>query len=108
MRDKEIVGLYQAYLDVYSNSNEEVEQLDEDVQGAVKGALEKGANIMKTNPVLKAVGSIIANPGRKTPTATSGGYRKEEVEELDEVSDELVEMLVTGAANKREMEEQKI
>ena len=29
MRDKEIVGLYQAYLDVYSNSNEEVEQLDE-------------------------------------------------------------------------------
>jgi predicted SprT family Zn-dependent metalloprotease len=33
MRDKEIVGLYQAYLDVYSNSNEEVEQLDEDVQG---------------------------------------------------------------------------
>ena len=86
MRDKEIVGLYQAYLDVYSNSNEEVEQLDEDVQGAVKGALEKGANIMKTNPVLKAVGSIIApaNPGRKTPTATSGGYRKEEVEELDE------------------------
>jgi hypothetical protein len=25
MRDKEIVGLYQAYLDVYSNSNEEVE-----------------------------------------------------------------------------------
>ena len=113
MRDKEIVGLYQAYLDVYSNSNEEVEQLDEDVQGAVKGALEKGANIMKTNPVLKAVGSIIApaNPGRKTPTATSGGYRKEEVEELDEVSDELVGRAVnariaaTGAANKREMED---
>jgi hypothetical protein len=113
MRDKEIVGLYQAYLDVYSNSNEEVEQLDEDVQGAVKGALEKGANIMKTNPVLKAVGSIIApaNPGRKTPTATSGGYRKEEVEELDEVSDELVDKAVnariaaTGAANKREIED---
>jgi hypothetical protein len=113
MRDKEIVGLYQAYLDVYSNSNEEVEQLDEDVQGAVKGALEKGANIMKTNPVLKAVGSIIApvNSGRKTPTATSGGYRKEEVEELDEVSDELVGKAVnariaaTGAANKREMED---
>ena len=111
MRDKEIVSLYQAYLDVYSNSNEEVEQLDEDVQGAVKGALEKGANIMKTNPVLKAVGSIIApaNPGRKTPTATSGGYRKEEVEELDEVSDELVGRAVnkriaaTGAANDAEM-----
>jgi hypothetical protein len=29
MRDKEITGLYQAYLDVYSNLNEEVEQLDE-------------------------------------------------------------------------------
>ena len=116
MRDQEIAGLYQAYLDVYSNSNEEVsevEELNEDVQGAVKGALEKGANIMKTNPVLKAVGSIIApaNPGRKTPTATSGGYRKEEVEELDEVSDELVGRAVnariaaTGAANKREMED---
>ena len=109
MRDKEIVGLYQAYLDVYSNSNEEVEQLDEDVQGAVKGALEKGANIMKTNPVLKAVGSIIApaNPGRKTPTATSGGYRKEEVEnwvnslieegyDLSEYTwDDMYEMYVT-------------
>jgi hypothetical protein len=116
MRDKEIVGLYQAYLDVYSNSNEEVsevEELNEDVQGAVKGALEKGANIMKTNPVLKAVGSIIApvNPGRKTPTATSGGYRKEEVEnwvnslieegyDLSEYTwDDMYEMYVTEGPN---------
>jgi len=113
MRDQEITGLYQAYLDVYSNSNEEVEQLDENVQGAVKGALEKGANFMKTNPVGKAVGSIIApvNSGRKTPTATSGGYRKEEVEELDEISKELSGRVVnariarTGRAFDREMKD---
>ena len=114
MRDKEITGLYQAYLDVYSNSNEEVsevEELNEDVQGAVAGALKKGAEFMKTNPVGKAVGSIIApvNSGRKTPTATSGGYRKEEVEELDEVSSEVMarvkhkRMQNLDAAQKKEM-----
>ena len=43
MRDKEIVGLYQAYLDVYSNSNEEVEQLDESglSQDTIRSAAKK-------------------------------------------------------------------
>jgi len=112
MRDKEIVGLWEAYLQVHQ-PKEEVEQLDENVQGAVKGVLEKGANFMKTNPVGKAVGSIIApvNPGRKTPTATSGGYRKEEVEELDEISKELAGRVVnariarTGRAFDKEMKD---
>ena len=78
MREQEVRELYEAYLQVHQ-PQEEVEQLDENVQDAVKGALEKGAKFMKTNPVGKAVSNIIApvGSGRKTPTATSGGYRKE-------------------------------
>ena len=40
MRDKEIVGLYQAYLDVYSNSNEEVENW-------VNSLIEEGYDLSK-------------------------------------------------------------
>ena len=91
MRDQEIVGLWEAYLQVHQ-PQEEVEQLDENVQDAVKGALEKGANFMKTNPVGKAVSKIIApvGGGRKTPTATSGGYRKEEIDLFDAILEHLV------------------
>ncbi len=86
MRDQEIIGLYEAYQQVYSQPQEEVEQLDENVQGAVAGVLKKSADFMKTNPVGKAVGSVIApvGKGRKTPTATSGGYRPVEEEYVDE------------------------
>ena len=81
MREQEVRELYEAYMQVHQ-PQEEVEQLDQNVQDAVKGALQKGANFMKTNPVGKAVSKIIApvGGGRKTPTATSGGYRPEEVE----------------------------
>jgi hypothetical protein len=81
----------EAYVSVYQEKKE-VEQLDENVQDAVKGALEKGANFMKTNPVGKAVSKIIApvGGGRKTPTATSGGYRKEEIDLFDAILEHLV------------------
>ena len=52
MREQEVRELYEAYLQVHQ-PQEEVEHLDENVQDAVKGALEKGANFMKTNPVGK-------------------------------------------------------
>jgi hypothetical protein len=91
MREQEVRELYEAYLQVHQ-PQEEVEHLDENVQDAVKGALEKGANFMKTNPVGKAVSKIIApvGGGRKTPTATSGGYRKEEVDLFDTILEHLV------------------
>jgi hypothetical protein len=91
MREQEVRELYEAYKQVHSQV-EEVEQLDENVQDAVKGALEKGANFMKTNPVGKAVSKIIApvGGGRKTPTATSGGYRKEEIDLFDTILEHLV------------------
>jgi hypothetical protein len=84
-------SLHEAYMQVHQ-PQEEVEQLDENVQDAVKGALEKGANFMKTNPVGKAVSKIIApvGGGRKTPTATSGGYRKEEIDLFDAILEHLV------------------
>ena len=91
MREQEVRELYEAYRQVHQ-PQEEVEQLDENVQDAVKGALEKGANFMKTNPVGKAVSKIIApvGGGRKTPTATSGGYRKEEIDLFDAILEHLV------------------
>ena len=91
MREQEVRELYEAYMQVHQ-PQEEVEQLDENVQDAVKGALEKGANFMNTNPVGKAVSKIIApvGGGRKTPTATSGGYRKEEIDLFDTILEHLV------------------
>lgn len=91
MRDQEIIGLWEAYQQVHSQL-QEVEQLDENVQDAVKGALKSGAEFMKTNPVGKAVSNVIApvGGGRKTPTATSGGYRKEEVDLFDTILEHLV------------------
>ena len=83
MDSKQVRSIMEAYVSVYQEKKE-VEQLDENVQDAVKGALEKGANFMKTNPVGKAIGEIIGpgpvGKGRKTPTKGSGGYRPEEVE----------------------------
>ena len=100
MREQEVRELYEAYLQVHQ-PQEEVEHLDENVQDAVKGALEKGANFMKTNPVGKAVSKIIApvGGGRKTPTATSGGYRKEEIDLFDAILEHLVS---EGYANTNE------
>jgi len=91
MREQEVRELYEAYLQVHQ-PQEEVEHLDENVQDAVKGALEKGANFMNTNPVGKAVSKIIApvGGGRKTPTATSGGYRKEEIDLFDTILEHLI------------------
>jgi hypothetical protein len=97
MREQEVRELYEAYLQVHQPQEvvEEVEELDENVQDAVKGALEKGANFMKTNPVGKVVSKIVApaGKGRGTPTATSGGYRPEEVE--TDLFDTILEHLVS-------------
>jgi hypothetical protein len=81
MDSKQVRSIMEAYVSVYQEKKE-VEQLDENVQDAVKGALEAGADFMEKNPVGKAIGGIIGRvgKGRKTPTATSGGYRPEEVE----------------------------
>jgi hypothetical protein len=94
MREQEVRELYEAYMQVHQ-PQEEVEQLDENVRDAVKGALEKGANFMQTNPVGKVVSKIVApaGKGRGTPTATSGGYRPEEVE--TDLFDTILEYLVT-------------
>ena len=83
MDSKQVRSIMEAYVSVYQEKKE-VEQLDENVQDAVKGALEKGAKFMQTNPVGKVIGEIIGRgpvgKGRKTPTKGSGGYRPEEVE----------------------------
>jgi hypothetical protein len=60
--------------------------VDENIQAVVKTGLDKASNFMKTNPVGKAASAVLApvGPGRKTPTATSGGYRKEQFDTIDE------------------------
>jgi|LakMenE18May11ns_1017448.scaffolds.fasta_scaffold9610678_2 hypothetical protein len=102
MREQEVRELYEAYRQVHQ-PQEEVEQLDENVQDAVKGALEKGAKFMKTNPVGKAVSAVIApvGSGRNTPTAKSGGYRPEEVE-IDLFDVILEHLIAEGYANTNE------
>ena len=80
MESNHVRDLMEAYSSIYAE-NEEVEQLDEDFQGAVEGALEAGARktneFMKKYPVVGAIGAALspAGPGRKTPTKASGGYR---------------------------------
>jgi hypothetical protein len=96
MREQEVRELYEAYLQVHQP--QEVEELDENIQGAVKGALETGAKFMKT-PVGKAIGAVLspAGPGRKTPTKESGGYRpvvKSVANEETDLFDTILEHLV--------------
>jgi hypothetical protein len=95
MREQEVRELYEAYRQVHQ-PQEEVEQLDENIQDAAKGALEAGAKFMKTNPVGKAIGAVLSpvGSGRKTPTKESGGYRPVTNEEVD-LFDTILEYLVS-------------
>ena len=86
MRDQEIIGLQEAYASIYTQTD----VVSEDAQQAVGKALDAAAK----NPVIKAIGRVIApvGKGRETPTATSGGYRpvKEEIDTFDIILEYLV------------------
>jgi len=73
------------------------EIVDENIQAMVKTGLDKASNFMKTNPVGKAASAVLApvGSGRKTPTATSGGYRKEQYEPED-IYDLVIEYLLVN------------
>jgi hypothetical protein len=101
MREQEVRELYEAYLQVHQPQEvvEEVEQLDENIKDAAKGALEAGAKFMQTNPVGKVIRAVLspAGPGRKTPTKESGGYRpvvKSVANEETDLFDTILEHLV--------------
>jgi len=87
MRDQEIVGLWEAYASMYTQTEQTVEEevVDEDLQQKVGQALDAAAK----NPVVQAIGGALkpVGPGRKTPTK-DGNWRpvvaKEETEEVDE------------------------
>ena len=89
MRDQEIVGLWEAYASIYTQTEQTVEEevVDEDLQQKVGQALDAAAK----NPVVQAIGKVIApvGQGRKTPTK-DGNWRpvvaKEETEEVDEAT----------------------
>jgi hypothetical protein len=69
MEAKQVRDLMEAYASVYTQS-EEQEVLSEDLQGAVESGLKKASEFMKTNPVGKAVGAVIAPVGKGRGTTT--------------------------------------
>ena len=86
MEVKNVRDLMKAYSDVYAQSEE---TLDENVQDAVKGALDAGAKFMKTNPVGKAVGAVIAPAGKGKGTVTAAQQKQtiSQNEEFDQVDE---------------------
>lgn len=98
MKPKDVLEMMEAYASIYKKSEEQV--IDEDLQGAV----EKGLDAAAKNPVIKAIGKVIApvGSGRKTATKTSGGYRpvaKEEVES-EETQEVIPESQIGDRARK--------
>lgn len=83
-------AVYNEELREKANEYNSIEELDEDLQQKVGKALDTAAK----NPLIKAIGNVIApvGKGRKTPTATSGGYRpvKEDVDLFDYLLEYLV------------------
>lgn len=79
-------------------TKEEVQQVEENIGSAVGGALERGANFMKKNPVGKAIGNVLKPAGSgsgtaKPPVRVQDRIRKnqagmESVEHQGEVVDE--------------------
>ena len=84
-------AVYNEELREKANEYNNPDDLDEDLQQAV----DKGLKAIGQNPVIQAIGKVIApvgGKGRKTPTATSGGYRP--VKEDIDLFDYLLEYLV--------------
>jgi hypothetical protein len=88
MREQEVRNLWEAYLEVCEN-----QQLDENVQGAVSGALKAGADFMKTNPVGKAVSSVIAPIGKGKGTVTAP-QQKQKISQNEEVEPDLFDTIL--------------
>ena len=69
------------------------EDVKEDLQASVTGALKKGADFMKTNPVGKVVSKVIAPAGTGRGTVTGAEQKrnvaKEEVEMIDEAEQRI-------------------
>ena len=92
MRDQEILGLQEAYSSIYAQP-EEQEIVSEDLQQNVGKALDAAAK----NPVIKAIGKVIApvGPGKGTVTKAEQekkvkGNVKEEVDIFDVILEHLV------------------
>ena len=69
MRDNEIVGLWEAYLQVHQ-PKEEVEQLDEDFPKQVGDFLKRGGDVIRKIPgVAAALSPVRGNKGKGTVTA---------------------------------------
>lgn len=97
MEANQIKDLMEAYASVYAQPEEE-EVLDEDLQGNVKVALEKGAEFMKKNPVGRAVGAVLQPVGKGRGTVTKAEQEskvKGNVKEEADIFDVILEYLIT-------------
>ena len=97
MEAKQVRDLMEAYASVYTQS-EEQEVLSEDLQGAVESGLKKASEFMKTNPVGKAVGAVIAPVGKGRGTVTKAeqeakikSNKQEDVDLFDLVKGHLLD-----------------
>jgi len=86
MRDKEIVGLWEAYLQVHQ-PKEEVEQLDEDFPKQVGDFLKRGGDVIRKIPgVAAALSPVRGNPGSGTVTAAQ---QKAKIKPIKPVGEEV-------------------
>ena len=91
MEAKQIKDLMEAYVSVYNQSEAEV--ISEDLQGAV----ERGLDAAAKNPVIKAIGKVIAPVGKGRGTVTKAEQEKNIAKEEVEVIDEKI---ATGTGKK--------
>ena len=94
MREQEVRELYQAYLDVYSNSNKgvsEVEQLNEDFPKQVGDFLKRGGDeLRKRLPVVAAV----LSPVRKGKETVTADQQKAKIKPVGEEVENWVNSLI--------------
>jgi hypothetical protein len=94
MREQEVRELYQAYLDVYSNSNKgvsEVEQLNEDFPKQVGDFLKRGGDELRKR--LPGVANVLSpvRPGQRTVTADQ---QKAKIKPVGEAVENWVNSLI--------------
>jgi len=108
MRDQEIIGLYEAYQQVHSQPQEEVEQLDEDAKydrnrrrAAQRAAARNQARKEGKTGSVPGVGYVTPRPERETYTDSAGverhtsGARMPQKEEVEtDLFDYILEHLV--------------
>ena len=94
MRDNEIVGLWEAYLQVHQ-PKEEVDQLDEDFPKQVGDFLKRGGDVIRKIPgVAAALSPVRGNKGSGTVTAAQQKAKTKPIKPVGEEVENWVNSLI--------------